>query len=100
MSRIKRICESGISFRLRGRARFDFIPGGRQFRAADQDLTPFAGDHGADSKTIKERSGKLWGAISEGVFGNCDRKRSRTLQTGGITCDRKNEVFEYHRSEG
>lgn len=26
MSRIKRICESGISFRLRGRARFDFIP--------------------------------------------------------------------------
>ena len=58
MSRIKRICESGISFRLRGRARFDFIPGGRQFRAADQDLTPFAGDHGADMNIVHPCRGK------------------------------------------
>ena len=58
MSRIKRTCESGISFRLRGRARFDFIPGGRQFRAADQDLTPFAGDHGADMNIVHPCRGK------------------------------------------
>ncbi len=58
MSRIKRICESGISFRLRGRARFDFIPGGRQFRAADQDLTPFAGDHGTDMNIVHPCRGK------------------------------------------
>ena len=58
MSRIKRICESGISFRLRGRARFDFIPGGRQFRAADQDLTPFALDHGADMNIVHPCRGK------------------------------------------
>ena len=59
--------------------------------------TSGGGDYGTAGKAVSRRFVRCWSIATKAEA--AQRKRE-PLQTGGVTRDRENEVFKYHRSEG